>query len=242
MIVIVDYGAGNLTSVARAVSYLGYDSVITDDPEKIASAERVIFPGVGAAGAAMEVMRKKGIDHALKQTFESGIPMLGICVGCQIIMESSEENNALCLGLIPGKTTMFSAQNSMSSAQSSISASQNSISTSQNSISASQNSISTSQNSMTSSVLKVPHMGWNGLNIVQEHPLLNGIKPEDEFYFVHSYFPVPVDQGDVYGKTEYGITFASVIGRNHLFATQFHLEKSGEPGLLILKNFCLWES
>ncbi|MGD9731454.1 MAG: imidazole glycerol phosphate synthase subunit HisH [Desulfamplus sp.] len=214
MIVIVDYGAGNLTSVARAVSYIGYDWIITGDAEKIASAEKIIFPGVGAAGSAMEVMRQTGIDKALKQTFVSKIPMLGICVGCQIIMDTSEENDAVCLGLIEGETKAFSNK-MVESAQ--------------------------TADSVSKRYLKVPHMGWNGLNIVQSHPLLNGIKPEDEFYFVHSYFPSPLDKSNVYGTTEYGITFASAVGKDNLFATQFHLEKSGEPGLLVLKNFCLWK-
>ncbi|MBF0230686.1 MAG: imidazole glycerol phosphate synthase subunit HisH [Desulfamplus sp.] len=218
MIIIVDYGAGNLTSVKRAVSYLGYDSIITDDPEKIANADRIIFPGVGAAGAAMEIMQKKEIDNALKQSFKAKIPMLGICVGCQIIMERSEENDTVCLGLIKGEAKSF--PNNMKEVG---------------------NRILINDENAVDHCLKVPHMGWNGLNIVQNHPLFNGIEQNDEFYFVHSYFPVPIDKSHIYGETQYGITFASAIGKNNLFATQFHLEKSGEPGLLILKNFCLWK-
>ncbi|MBF0257621.1 MAG: imidazole glycerol phosphate synthase subunit HisH [Desulfamplus sp.] len=239
MIVIVDYGAGNLTSVARAVSYLGYDSVITDDPERIAAAERVIFPGVGAAGAAMDMMQKKGIDLALKKTFESKIPMLGICVGCQIIMDRSEENDALCLGLISGEAKEFSSH--MIADKMISLPSEEPFGTCNCMSDRNGNSIKPVHHAKIDQVmLKVPHMGWNGLDIVQDHPLLKGIKTEDEFYFVHSYFPVPVEQANVYGTTEYGIVFASAIGRDNLFATQFHLEKSGEPGLLILKNFCLW--
>lgn len=226
MIVIVDYGAGNLTSVKRAVSYLGYESLITFDPQKIVAAERIIFPGVGAAGAAMDVMKQRGIDKALKQTFSSRIPMLGICVGCQIIMDRSEENDAVCLGLIKGEAKLFPnnmAENILfdraSDATSEMIRSKKTV----------------------ERYLKVPHMGWNGLDVVQPHPLLQGIKPADEFYFVHSYFPVPVDKSNIYGETDYGITFASATGKDNLFATQFHLEKSGEPGLLILKNFCVWQ-
>lgn len=85
-------------------------------------------------------------------------------------------------------------------------------------------------------------MGWNGLTVVQDHPLLHGIKTDDEFYFVHSYFPVPKDDRAVFATTDYGVTFTSILGLDNLFATQFHLEKSGEPGLLILKNFCGWKS
>ena len=207
MIVIVDYGAGNLTSVQRAITHLGFDSEITDDPHRIINGQRVIFPGVGAAGSAMEGMQAKGIDHALKQSFDSGLPMLGICVGCQIILDGSEENHAACLGLIPGKAHMFPP----------------------------------GMTDGDGALLKVPHMGWNGLDIVQHHPLFNGIGPDDEFYFVHSYFPMPQSSSNIYGKTSYGLSFPSVIGTKNLFATQFHLEKSGEPGLKILRNFCTWE-
>jgi len=207
MIAIVDYGAGNLTSVARAVSFLSYDCVITDDPAQIIGAERVIFPGVGAAGSAMETMRERGLDDALKEVFFAGTPMLGICVGCQIIMDRSQENDTTCLGLIPGSAKAFS--DAMPADQG-------------------------------EGCLKVPHMGWNGLDVVQDHPLFAGVGKTDEFYFVHSYYPVPQNPNDVFGTTEYGINFASAVGKNNLFATQFHLEKSGKPGLLILKNFCGW--
>ena len=107
MIAIVDYGAGNLTSVARAVSFLGYTPKVTRDPAEIAGADRIIFPGVGAAGSAMTGMEERGIDTAMKQAFEAGTPMLGICVGCQIIMDKSQENDTSCLGLIPGEVQAF---------------------------------------------------------------------------------------------------------------------------------------
>lgn len=208
MIAIVDYGAGNLTSVLRAISFLGFDSVITDRPEQILKADRIIFPGVGAAGSAMEGMKARGIDIVMEKAFDKAVPMLGICVGSQIIMDKSEENNTTCLGFIPGEVKAFNRK------------------------------MKTDQELF----LKVPHMGWNSLEIVQDHPLFKGIKKEDEFYFVHSYYPVPEKNEHVFGTAEYGITFAAAIGKNNLFATQFHLEKSGEPGLLILKNFCAWES
>ncbi len=207
MITIVDYGGGNLTSVARAVSFLGFTPCITADPDEIRRADRIIFPGVGAAGAAMAAMEGGGIDLAMKDAFKAGVPMLGICVGCQIIMDHSQENDAVCLGLIPGGVTAFPER----------------------------------MPSPEGGHLKVPHMGWNGLTVVRDHPLFQGIKGDDEFYFVHSYFPVPQDPESVFGTTDYGVSFTSALGRKNLFATQFHLEKSGEPGLLILKNFCVWK-
>ncbi|MDY0221604.1 MAG: imidazole glycerol phosphate synthase subunit HisH [Desulfobacterium sp.] len=207
MIAIVDYGGGNLTSVARAVSHLGFTPLITGDGDRIKSADRIIFPGVGAAGSAMAAMERDGIDLAMNDAFAAGIPMLGICVGCQVIMERSEEDNAACLGLISGGVKSFPREMPVP----------------------------------LGGHLKVPHMGWNGLTVVQDHPLLHGVKTDDEFYFVHSYFPVPHDDKTVFAITDYGVTFTSALGRDNLFATQFHLEKSGEPGLLILKNFCGWK-
>lgn len=207
IITIVDYGGGNLTSVARAVSHLGFTPLITGDGDRIKSADRIIFPGVGAAGSTMAAMERDGIDGAMKVAFAAGIPMLGICVGCQIIMDRSEEDNAVCLGLIPGTVKAFPRETAVPGG----------------------------------GCLKVPHMGWNGLTVVQDHLLLHGIKTDDEFYFVHSYFPVPDDDKAIFATTEYGVTFTSALGRDNLFATQFHLEKSGEPGLLILKNFCGWK-
>ncbi|MFO7884584.1 MAG: imidazole glycerol phosphate synthase subunit HisH [Desulfobacteraceae bacterium] len=206
MIVIVDYGGGNLTSVARAVSHLGFECVISSQAEKIVNADRIIFPGVGAAGSAMKIMKEKGIDRALKKAFDNGRPMLGICVGSQIIMEKSAENNTACLALIKGEVKAFSEK----------------------------------MVSEDNGFLKVPHMGWNTLSIVREHPLFSGIQKKDAFYFVHSFYPVPENNENIFGKTEYGIEFASAVGENNLFATQFHLEKSGKPGLLILNNFCEW--
>ena len=107
MITIVDYKAGNLTSVRRALDHLGIENQISKDPGVVRSAERVIFPGVGAAGAAMEVLRDRNLDSALKESFQKGIPILGICIGCQIILTHSEEDDTPCLDLIPGETVRF---------------------------------------------------------------------------------------------------------------------------------------
>jgi len=207
MIAIIDYDAGNLTSVARAVSHIGFESVVTNDIEKISQAERIIFPGVGAAGSAMESLKRLGLDAVIRKISEEGKPVLGICLGTQIIMEYSEENNnTRCLGIINGKTRGFLPE------------------------------MKENGNS-----LKIPHMGWNRVNVRQEHPVLAGINPEDEFYFVHSFYPSPENPAHVLGETGYGIDFASVIGFRNIIATQFHPEKSGKPGLALLKNFCSWK-
>ncbi len=108
MIVIIDYQAGNLTSVVRSLNALGVEGTVTQDPAVVAQATRVIFPGVGAAGKAMATLRELGLDEALRQSFQRGIPILGICLGAQIILEHSEENDTVCLGLLPGRTRALS--------------------------------------------------------------------------------------------------------------------------------------
>ena len=207
MIAIIDYKAGNLRSVERALKKLEFDCRITLDREEILASERVIFPGVGAAGKAMVDLRHLGLDGVLKQVFENGKPFLGICIGAQIILERSEEDRVHCLGLIPGEAKAFPVP------------------------------LMSGDNER----LKIPHMGWNGLRLIKGHPVLSGIGPEDEFYFVHSYYLMPASDTHVIGTTEYGIRFPSVIGNRNLIAIQFHLEKSGAPGLKILKNFCHWD-
>ena len=206
MIAIIDYDAGNLTSVSRAVSHLGIESVITRNEAEIKAAERIIFPGVGAAGAAMESLQRSGLDVLIKEELANGKPILGICLGSQIILTHSEENDTPCLGVIDGTVRAFALDSQLEDGQK----------------------------------LKIPHMGWNGINIVKSHPLLSGVGAADEFYFVHSYYPDPQDSDFMIAATDYGIAFASIVGFNNLFATQFHLEKSGRPGLKILENFCKW--
>lgn len=207
MIAIIDYDAGNLTSVSRAVSHLGMPNVITKTAVEIKAAQRIIFPGVGAAGAAMESLKRSGLDAVITEAFVSGKPILGICLGTQIILSHSEENNTPCLGILQGTVRAFAPENRSKDGQK----------------------------------LKIPHMGWNGIKIEKSHPLLAGVGADDEFYFVHSYYPEPQDNTSVIALTDYGISFASIIGFNNLFATQFHLEKSGRPGLKILDNFCKWK-
>jgi glutamine amidotransferase len=207
LITIVDYKAGNLTSVERAVKALGRPAEISADPDRVAQAERVIFPGVGAAGQAMDELRRTGLDQALREVVDRGRPVLGICIGCQIVMDESEENRTRCLGLIPGRTLAFPDPLLDSEGQR----------------------------------LKVPHMGWNGIRTVRAHPLFKGLDPAAEVYFVHGFYPRPRDEEAVIGLTDYGIEFPSVIGQGNLVAAQFHVEKSGRPGLTILANFADWK-
>ena len=200
MIAIINYRAGNLRSVERALKHLGLPCAITADPSDILAAERVIFPGVGAAGKAMEAIRELKIDITIAEVISRGIPFMGICLGTQIIFESSEEDTATCLGIIPGIVRKFPDMSE-----------------------------------------KIPHMGWNTIVRTKDHPLLHGIESDAWFYFVHSYYPDPSDAQDVVARTTYGIEFASAISRQNVFATQFHPEKSGHPGLKILENFSRWD-
>lgn len=201
MITIVDYKAGNLTSVKRALDHLGIESQITEDPEVVSRSARIIFPGVGQAGAAMRVLHSSGLDLALKKAFNRGVPILGICIGCQIILTHSEEGDTPGLNLIPGNCVRFRFANE---------------------------------------TLKIPHMGWNSVSVIQPHPILAHLEPGDSFYFVHSYYPKPDNKANIYATSKYGIAFPVAIGWENLFAVQFHTEKSGPVGLKVLENFAVW--
>ncbi len=201
MITIVDYNAGNLRSVKRACDAVGVEAEFADNAPALLSARKVIFPGVGAAKSAMDLLNRTGMADALRKLVQSGVPLLGICLGAQLILERSEEGDVECLGLLPGRVRRFRPQDPS---------------------------------------LKVPHMGWNAVRAVREHPLLAALQPGDEFYFVHSYYPDPDSEQVVYGVADYGSSFCCALGQGNLFATQFHPEKSGPIGLEILKRFAAW--
>ncbi len=201
-VTLIDYGAGNLASVKRALDYLGVPNRIALTGDELRDAERIIFPGVGHAGAAMAILRARGMDVALRDAFARNIPILGICLGAQIVLTHSEEGDTPCLDLIPGECLRFR---------------------------------------FTDAQLKVPHMGWNEITVTRPHPVLRDVQPGDEFYFVHSYYPRPRSDAQVYAICEYGITFPAAIGYKNLFATQFHPEKSGRIGLAMLQSFVEWD-
>jgi imidazole glycerol-phosphate synthase subunit HisH len=205
MIAIINYNAGNITSVARALQNIGQEFVITDDTKMLDTAARVIFPGVGAAGEAMAYLRQKNLDIWLKNYLQTGKPLLGICLGTQIILDYSEENETKGIGLVAGSTKRFP-----------------------------------DKLSFEGKALKIPHMGWNSVRLNRSHPLFKDVPPDAEFYFVHAYYPAPADDAAVLGITSYGMSFCSVLAKDNLLAMQFHPEKSGRPGLQILKNFCAW--
>jgi len=197
---VVDYEGGNLASVAHAVSHLGYTPIITSDTDVLKSADKIIFPGVGAAGATIAALEKSGLRSFIIDTLPNlNIPCLGICIGIQVLFEKSEEDNAKTLGIIKGEVKKFDKNDH----------------------------------------IKIPHIGWNKVHFTNtQDPLLKGVEQDEYFYFVNSFYVVPEDPNIVLGTTQYGKhQFATLIRHKHWVAAQFHLEKSGETGLLMLKNF-----
>ena len=197
MIAVLDYEAGNLASVKRSLKALEAQVTVTQDPAVVAQAEKIIFPGVGAAGQAMSNLQRLGLDRALQDAWAAGKPILGICLGAQIIMSHSAENNTRCLGLLSGEVCRLNLRRPEPGV----------------------------------SDTKIPHMGWNQVRFLTDHPVFAGIPEGAEFYFVHSYYPSPRKTGQVLGVTDYGQEFPSVVGYKNLVAMQFHPEKSGRFGL-----------
>ncbi|MCR4666402.1 MAG: imidazole glycerol phosphate synthase subunit HisH [Desulfovibrio sp.] len=205
MLGIVDYKAGNQTSVRRALDHLGIPCVITYKADDLRSCSGIIFPGVGAAGQAMKILHARGLDQVMHNCVEQKIPILGICLGCQILLEYSEENDTPLLRIMKGSCKRFAD----------------------------------TLHQEDGSPAPVPHMGWNTISIKSSappSPLLQDIPSNASFYFVHSYYVEPAPEF-VIATTRYGHEFCSVYGKNGLWGVQFHPEKSGRPGLQLLKNF-----
>lgn len=209
VVAVIDYGMGNLHSVASALEHAGADRVIvTHDAHRIREADRVVFPGVGAMRDCMSEIRRLKCDQLLSDALvEQHKPVLAICVGMQALVTHSEENGGVdCLDLIPGEVRYFGNPLADSDGQR----------------------------------LKVPHMGWNRVRQVRDHPLWHGIEDGTRFYFVHSYYVNVVERDLVVGALEYGVTADAALARDNLFATQFHPEKSHTAGLQLLKSFLEW--
>lgn len=201
MITIVDYGLGNLSSIKSMLRRIGFPSVITSDPEIISSADKLILPGVGAFDNGMRNLRSKGLEPLLRRkALEEKVPVLGICLGMQLLCNGSEEGIEPGLGWIPGmaRKFKFSEQNNY---------------------------------------LKIPHMGWNDVEIVGESELVKGFLPEMRFYFVHSYHVICDNPEDILLTVDYGGPVVAAMKRGNVMGTQFHPEKSHKFGMLLLKNF-----
>ena len=198
MVGIIDYGAGNLQSVKKALDFLGYESEITMDREKILSASHVILPGVGSFGDAMASIRERGLEDIIKQAASGEKHFLGICLGLQLMFEKSDETPGVeGLGIFKGDIVKIPSENG----------------------------------------LKVPHIGWNSINLKQTDGIFNGIKDGSYFYFVHSYYLKNADEDVVAATAQYGVEIECAIQKGRVCATQFHPEKSSETGLRLLKNF-----
>lgn len=191
-VAVVKYNAGNIQSVMNALRRVGVDPVLTDNPVELRKADRVIFPGQGEASHAMEYLQTHGLDQVIKSLTQ---PVLGICIGQQLMCEHSEEGNVDCLGIFPAQVLRFHPQKHEQ---------------------------------------KVPHMGWNQLENVQD-PLLEGINEGAFVYFVHSFYVLTTDY--TIATTNHILSFSSAMRKGNFMATQFHPEKSGSVGERILTNF-----
>lgn len=198
MVSIIDYGAGNLMSVKKALDFIGAESEITADKDKIKNASHVILPGVGSFGDAMASMAERGLVDTVREAALSGKPFLGICLGLQLLFAESDESPAVSgLGVLDGKISLIPKNDG----------------------------------------LKVPHMGWNSVEIKQNSGIFKGISNGSYFYFVHSFYLNGANADEVAGTTQYGTEIQCAVEKGNLCATQFHPEKSGEIGLMLLKNF-----
>ncbi len=202
MIAIVDYGMGNLRSVQKAFEKVGFVAEITEDARTIENAAGVILPGVGAFKDCYDGLVSRGLDGLVKEIALSGRPFLGICVGLQLLFESSDEGaGSPGLGILKGHVRRFPEARATG--------------------------------------LKVPHMGWNRLVPApgSDIPLFKGISDAPYAYFVHSYYAAPEDDSVILARCNYGIDFPAMVGRDNLFAVQFHPEKSQTDGITMLRNF-----
>jgi imidazole glycerol-phosphate synthase subunit HisH len=212
-VAVIDYGMGNLRSVAQAVIAAahgsGVDVAITSDPEQVRQAERVVLPGQGAMRDCMRELHDSGLLPEVLHA-AANKPLFGVCVGMQMLLDHSAEGDAggtACLGLIPGKVVKFDLAG---------------------------------QIQPDGSRYKVPQMGWNRVRQASQHPLWAGVPDNSYFYFVHSFYARPLDVRHTAGVSDYGQPFTSAVSRDNIFATQFHPEKSADMGLMLYRNFLSW--
>jgi glutamine amidotransferase len=196
-VAILDYGMGNLRSVEKAFEHVGVRADVTNDHERIRAADGVVLPGVGAFPKAMERIRELRLDEIIRERLDAGVPLLGICLGLQLLFDSSTElGGAEGLGLVPGRVDRLETGG-----------------------------------------LKLPQIGWNGVEWRRESPVIEGLPDGCAMYHVHTYAPRPADGGDVLGTAHYGEEFVTAVQRGSVYGVQFHPEKSGPHGLALLAGF-----
>lgn len=218
MIALINYNMGNLHSVKKALERAGAEVVVTSSSSDLKKAEKIVLPGVGAFASAMAHLKRLNLLDALREWIESGKPFLGICLGLQILFESSEEGGRhKGLGILKGKVRRFQAMPTRARPA----------------------PFRRGHPGVPACDLKIPHIGWNEVHFKPKKrcPILKDIPEKAYFYFVHSYYVEPKDKDIVIGTTDYGVEFASAISYNNLFASQFHIEKSGDLGLKVIENF-----
>jgi glutamine amidotransferase len=208
-IAVVDYGMGNLRSVAKALEHVAPAArvLVTDDASEVLRSDRVVFPGQGAMPDCIRELESRGLRDAVLEA-AARKPFLGICIGLQMLFERSEEGDVAGLGVFAGSVVRFPHARMVGA---------------------------------DGRKLKVPHMGWNKVHQSRPHALWRGIEQDSRFYFVHSYFVVPVDAGLTAGTTDYPTPFTSAVSAANIFAVQFHPEKSHSAGLRLLSNFVAWD-
>ncbi len=211
-VAIIDYGMGNLHSVAKALEFAACGTAkvfISHDADEILRAERVVLPGVGAIRDCMAEIHRLGLEEVIREAARSR-PFLGVCVGMQALFEYSEENGGTpCLGILPGGVKGFPPGMT---------------------------------DPASGTQMKVPHMGWNQVHQARNHPLWQGIEQETRFYFVHSYYVVPAREELTAATSSYPHPFAAAVAQDNIFAVQFHPEKSQRAGIALYANFLRWNS
>lgn len=232
MIAIIDYGMGNLRSVQKAFECVGHQARVTRDPKAINEASHVVLPGVGAFPDCMANLERYALVEPIHRAIVSGKPFLGICLGLQLLFTESEEFGVhKGLDVIPGRVRRFPWGQTEPVP----------VTTGTDPTRPSRASGSSDgPGEGGQSPLKVPHMGWNTVSIVRPAPPMHGLDSGTHFYFVHSYYVEPSDPSVVATRTDYGVSFASSIWRDNVFASQFHPEKSQSAGLAIIRNFGAW--
>jgi glutamine amidotransferase len=222
-IAIVDYGMGNLHSVERALRHAASeaDVYLASDVAALEKADRIVFPGQGAMPDCMRNLQRSGLMEAVLRAADSK-PLLGVCVGEQMLMQHSEEGDVPCLGIFPGTVRKFAGAQFAVNLQE-------------------QSDTSAAQVQHEARLLKVPHMGWSRVRQAKPHALWDGIPDDSYFYFVHSYYVDPAETALSVGETVYGHNFTCAVARDNIFAVQFHPEKSAQYGLRLYRNFVNWD-
>jgi glutamine amidotransferase len=194
-VAVLDYGAANMVSITKALAAVGAEVSVAENASGLAGVDAIVVPGVGAAGSAMKHLNERGLAEPIRDWVRAGRPCLGICLGFQVLFDTSDEGGVETLGLLAGRTVELVDAPTL------------------------------------------PHIGWNSVNLARQHPLLDGVPDGSYFCFVHTYAPVPADEGVVLARTTHGRPFVSAVAQGQLYGLQFHPEKSSDAGLQVLANF-----